>query len=110
MESIVLKAAMVLPALLLQKPHKQSKSHEHIKYLEHCLNLWQGGDIDALLEKGNAIQQHLRRSHPSSLADNSRIFARLVFQGKVRATMRFLMDKSHGSFLPLLAPVCSSFF
>ena len=29
MESVALKAAMVLPPLLLQKPHRQSKSREH---------------------------------------------------------------------------------
>ena len=105
MESIALKAAMVLPALLLQKPHKQSKSCEHIKCLECHLHLWQEGDIDALLKEGSVIQLHLRCSRPSSSADSSRIFARLEFQGKVRAAMRFLMDRSHGSFLPLSASV-----
>ena len=38
MESIALKAAMVLPALLLQKPHRQSKSREHIKCLDRSHN------------------------------------------------------------------------
>ena len=33
MESIALKAAMVLPPLLLQKPHRQSKFRENIKCL-----------------------------------------------------------------------------
>ena len=34
LESIALKASMVLPPLLLQKPHRQSRSREHIKCLE----------------------------------------------------------------------------
>ena len=45
MECIALKVFMVLPALLLQKPHLQSKSREHINCLERRLLLWRGGDI-----------------------------------------------------------------
>ena len=63
MECIALKAAMVLPALLLQKPHIQSKSREHIKCLERRLHLWREGDIDALLAEGHTIQQHLQHSY-----------------------------------------------
>jgi len=40
--------------------------------------------------------------------DNSRVFARLMFQGKVKAALRMLMDNSRGSFLPLSAPVGDS--
>ena len=52
---IALKAAMVLLALLLQKPHMGSKSHKSIKCLERCLHLWHEGDIDALLVEGHTI-------------------------------------------------------
>ena len=62
MECIALKAAVVLPALLLQKPHIQSKSSRNIKCLECCLHLWYG-DNDALLIEGHTIQQHLQHSH-----------------------------------------------
>ena len=107
MESVALKAAMVLPPLLLQKPHRQSKSREHIKCLERRLLHWREGDIDALLDEGLAIQQHLWRS-PATSADSSRVFARLEFHGKVKAAMRFLMEQSRGSFLPLSTPVGES--
>ena len=33
LESIVLKAAMVMPILLLQKPHNHSKSRDHVRCL-----------------------------------------------------------------------------
>ena len=62
MECIALKAAMVLPPLLLQKPHRQSKSREHIKCLERRLQLWREGDITTLLDEGLTIQQHLKHS------------------------------------------------
>ena len=56
LESIALKAAMVLPPLLFQKPHRQSRSREHIKCLERRLLLWHEGDINALLHEGLMIQ------------------------------------------------------
>ena len=49
MECVALKAAMVLPALLLQKPHAKSKAKEHSTHLEHRLNLWEKGDINSLV-------------------------------------------------------------
>ena len=98
------KAAMVLPALL-QKPHMRSKSHDHVKCLERHLHHWCEGDIDALLVEGQTIQQHLQHSHRTPTTDNSRIFARLVFQGKIKAAMHFVTDHSRGSFLPLSTSV-----
>ena len=105
---IALKAAMVLLALLLQKPHMGSKSHENIKCLERCLHLWREGDIDALLVKGHTIQQHLHHSHCTPLADSSHRFPCLVFQGKIKAAMWFLTEQSQGLFLLLSIPVGES--
>ena len=45
MESIALSAAMVMPALLLQKPHERSKPKEHLKCLERRLLDWKEGNI-----------------------------------------------------------------
>ena len=108
MECIALKAAMVLPALLLQKPHIRSKSRENINCLERHLHLWHEGDIDALLVEGYTIQRHLQHSHRTPPADSSCIFACLVFQGKIKAAMRFLTEQSRGSFLPLSTQVGES--
>ena len=108
MECIALKAAMVLPALLLQKPHIRSKSYENINYLERRLHLGHEGDIDALLVEGHTIQWHLQHSYCTPPADISHIFARLVFQGKIKAAMRFLTEQSRGSCLPLSTPVGES--
>ena len=35
LEGVALKAAMILPALLLQKPHARWRTKEHTKHLEH---------------------------------------------------------------------------
>ena len=102
MESIALKAAMVLPPLLLQKPHRQLKFHEHFKCLERRLQLWRKGNITTLLEEGLTIHQYLKQSCYITSADSSRVFARLIFHGKIKAAMHFLTEQSRWSFCPYL--------
>lgn len=58
--SIAMKAVTVQQQLLLQKPSKSSKSKEHIRHLQRRLDLWQKGDIDALLREGQCIQSRLK--------------------------------------------------
>ena len=43
LEGIAMRAAMVMPALLLQKPHPRSKAKDHVLSLERRLNLWSNG-------------------------------------------------------------------
>jgi len=43
LESIALKAAMIMPTLLLQKPHQRSKMKDHNTHLERRLKLWTRG-------------------------------------------------------------------
>ena len=52
MESIALKATMLMPLLLLQKPHIASKSKEHVQCLERRLKQWKEGDINGLVREG----------------------------------------------------------
>ena len=40
METVALRAAIVLPILLLQKPHRRSKAKEHVACLERRLRIW----------------------------------------------------------------------
>ena len=56
LEGVAFKAAMILPALLLQKPHARSRTKEHTKHLERRLNLWKEGDLASLLDEGQTIQ------------------------------------------------------
>ena len=59
LEAVALKAAMTLPALLLQKPHAKSKVQEHTACLRRRLSLWDKGDIVELLKEGRAIQRSM---------------------------------------------------
>ena len=61
LEGIAMKAAMILPALLLQKPHSRSRTKEHVKHLERRIGLWKDGNLDSLLDEGKTIQSRLSR-------------------------------------------------
>ena len=98
-------------ALLLQRPRVNSKSHDHLACLERHLPLWKDGNILMLLEEGKIMQQRLPSCHGSNSPDpqdTARGFARLMFQGKVKAVLRFISDQSRGSFLPISASVGDS--
>ena len=51
LESMALEASMILPHLLLQRPHPRSKSKDHIQCLGDRMAKWQKGDIDSLLHE-----------------------------------------------------------
>ena len=59
LESIALKAALTMCALLLQKPSRSSKSKDHVACLVRRMASWKAGDIDDLLEEGSTIQHRL---------------------------------------------------
>ena len=68
-QSIALKAYMILPSLLLQKPSKKSKAKEHSLKLSQRLILWREGNIMTLLREGKAIQKHLQKQSRQYLLD-----------------------------------------
>jgi len=47
---------MVMPALLLQKPSRNSKTKDHVAALSRRLDRWEKGDLDELLHEGVTIQ------------------------------------------------------
>ena len=104
LESIALEAAMTTCTLLLQKPHPTSKARDHVNTLERRLRAWQDGDVDGLMREGRTIQQHLpinRRTESDLMEQNTRIFSKLVFEGKIQAALRFLSNNHGGGVLGL---------
>ena len=61
LESFSIKAAIVLPRLLLQKLFKSSKTREHVAALERRLTLWQNGNITEILDEAIAMQSCIPR-------------------------------------------------
>ena len=101
LESVAMKAAMVMPALLLQKPHPRSKAKDHVMYLERRLQLWGSGKLKELLDEGHTIQHQLSRKPPKQQEDTARIFTKLMMEGKVRAALQIVTDSNGSGILPL---------
>ena len=79
MECVALKAAMVLPALLLQrtnKPNKKTKSRDHRACLERRMVAWRKGNIKELVSELRFVVQrnvlvHLEMETQKMTADVS---------------------------------------
>ena len=56
LKSFSLKALMIIPTLLLQKPSYRSKSKEHAQCLERRLKEWKAGNFDKIMKEIRAIQ------------------------------------------------------
>ena len=103
LESIAVKATIVIPHLLLQKPHSRSKTKEHISCLGRRLKQWKDGDITNLLEEGSTIQAYmLRPSHQKGNVKNrSKQLADLVFGGKIKQATNMLSEEGKAGILRL---------
>ena len=103
MEGVAMKAAMIFPALILQKPFKTSKSKDHVSCMERRMNDWREGKFIPLLKEGTTIQHRLISTHCHQSQRSSdtmaRKFAELMMKGKVKKACR-LMTKD-GSYAPL---------
>ena len=96
LESIALYAAMAMPSLLLQSPHRKLRQGDLVKHLDRRLSLWSIGDLNSLLAEGCAIQNHLpcRSACNKQYSDQlGRKFSNFMMSGKVRAALRLLSDK-----------------
>ena len=102
MNSVALKAFMVLPTLILQKPSATSKSKEHSAAIERRLALWKQGDLDLLLKEVRFIQGKFVNSKKArTVEDVSKVFSKLVLQGKLSAAMKLLDNESSSGLLDL---------
>ena len=101
-QPIALKTCMVMQALLLQKPRRQSKTKEHTIALKRRLALWNNGEITLLLEEGQSIQSRLT-SLPKVDHDDkvSRRFTKLMSMGKIREALKCIDSDISGSILNL---------
>ena len=94
--SIVLKVYIILPALMLQKRSKTSKSREHCKKLEDRLASWKDGRIDELIQECRTIQRRLSSNERCNKEDKAKTFATLLLQRKINAAMKLLTDIDAG--------------
>jgi len=104
LEHVALKAAMIMPTLLLQKPHQRSKQKEHSILLERRMKLWSQGNLKELMNESRTIQKQTMRPYQKevpSVQATARSFAKLMMQGKTKAALRLLDKESNGGPLQL---------
>ena len=110
---IAIKAAMLMCALVLQKPHSQSSSRDLSNCLQQRLSLWNQGDIDALLiysySEGRTIQHQLL-TRPGSRQNSddhhsNQHFVECMLHGNVRSALNLLTSEQSGVPLQLNSPV-----
>lgn len=100
---ISIKALLIMPQLLFQKPFQNSKCKDHVKTLERRMKLWQEGRLEDLAQEARAIQQRLkcRNVNKRNVEEISNKFTSLMHKGKVNAALRLIDDNMMGNVLPL---------
>ena len=97
-----MKAVMMMPSLLLQKPSKESKSKDHLEALERRMKLWQSGDLLELLQESLTIQRNLKSVKGSkAVAQISKKFVEEMQKGNVNGALKLLTDNMDHGILPL---------
>ena len=88
-----------------------SKAREHVVALERRLELWAKDNFEELLKEGEAIQKTFSQGHCIlSKSELVRSFSHFMFEGKVRAALRVLIESGStvGTPLSLSAPLSDS--
>ena len=102
LHDISLKALMIMPSLLLQKPNKTSKAKEHSELLKSRFVKWKNGDFDSLVREVRYIQSNLRfQQYNQTFEDISKRFHNLMIAGKVNAALRLLSEVDSKGILKL---------
>ena len=92
MQSIALKAAIVLLAVGLQKPSQKSKAKDHQERLAKRLVLRKEGEIDKLLREGRMIQKRLSNSRRVDPPNTAIVLTNLVMSGQINSALRYLSE------------------
>ena len=103
LETIALKALMIVPGLLLQKTSLNSKSKENSETLKRRLSLWKNWQLDQLVFEEKTIQYRLQNNDRATANKNEETlnFTRLIEQGNVNNTTKILEKANKVGILPL---------
>ena len=102
LHNIAVKAIMIMPNLLLQKPSKNSKVKDDLTALERRMQSWLEGDVMALLNEGETIQKNLTQQlTKGDIGKISKKFAALMRKGNVNAAINLLTENMRNGILPL---------
>ena len=97
---------MVIPVLILQRTSNKCITPETKSHVGRRLNLWKNKDVEGLLNETRTIQKKLpQRQKPQTTEEKTKIFAKLVLEGKANAAIPPLDGDTSGGVLPLSADV-----
>ena len=90
-----------MPALLLQKPSKTSKAHDHVNALERRLLQWRRGEIEALVREAETLQSRMPKPvEKKTIEALSKQLKQKMEKGDVNGAIKLLTNMS-GGVLPL---------
>jgi len=96
------KAIHIMPALLLQKPSKTSKSKDHVNALQRRLKLWEKGEFVTLLHEAEALQKRLPKVTSKRDTDTlSRMFKEQMQKGNINTAIKLMTNNMEGGILPI---------
>ena len=102
LKSIALKAINVMPDLLQQKPSRKSKARGHLIALLRRSKLWDGGNINELLDESKKIQERLRSTNTTmNLQKIPMKFKHLMQNENVNEALKLLANNMSNRILPL---------
>uniref|UniRef100_A0A1X7SXG4 Reverse transcriptase domain-containing protein n=1 Tax=Amphimedon queenslandica TaxID=400682 RepID=A0A1X7SXG4_AMPQE len=92
---------LVFSSVILQRDKQVTKRRDVIRSLNRRMDMWRDDKFDLLVQEScrcdRSFTSHRRRKHDKDYIE--KVFTRLMLQGKVRAAMRWLTDRSKGSIL-----------
>ena len=101
LKNIALKAVMIMPCLLLQKPSKYSKAKDHIKALERRLKLWTDGILAELLKEGESIQSSFKHVNVAqTITQLSKKFVEQMQKGDFDSAIKLITNNMQIGILP----------
>ena len=95
----MLRAAMIMPALLLQRCSSGMKTSEMKRSLERRIDMWKNVLIKELHKDGEALQLRAAEPRGKDTDNMAHCFANLVFQGRIKDALRLLSNKPSGGSL-----------
>ena len=102
LKSISLKALMLMPRLLSQKPFKTSQAKDHLKALDRRLALWKNGEIEELVHETETIQKQIKfNGNKKSISEISKALRNLMSKGEINSALKLLSKNMDNGILPL---------
>ena len=104
LECVALQALMIMPGLLLQKPHAKAGSKDLSQHLSRWLTLWKAGNIKELPEEANTIQARLPeqdKQRKMTMYKLNQHFAALISKGELHAAISLITKHGKGGVLEL---------